>query len=152
MRWLNPGRWLLILAVLASLGVLDRIRTQHHRELGRQDILMLQRKAASLAQQASDDKERHWQNQLTKATQDATKLRTQLAADAAVARTVADSLRNDLGTLRAYLPTLTRQAVEHYANAASVVFLECSQRYAEMAAKADGHAADQQTLTEGWPQ
>ena len=152
MRWLNPGRWLLILAVLAFLGVLDRIRMQHHRALGKQDILVPQRKAALLAQQASDDKERHWQNQLTKANQDATKLRTQLAADAATARSAVNGLRNDLRAASSQLSEAPRATLVKYINTSGELFAECVQEYADLAAKADGHAIDQQTLIQGWPQ
>ena len=106
---------------------------------------------ALIASEAARAKEAVWQTQLQKANQDAKTRTTKLAADAAHARTAADSLRNDLSTLRAHLPTLTRQAVERYADTASVVFLECSQRYTGVAAKADSHAADQQTLKESWP-
>ena len=107
---------------------------------------------ARKAYQEARNREADWQAQLTKANQDANQRQTKLAADAAAARNAADSLRHDLNATRARLPALTREAVERYADAASVVFLECSQRYTGMAAKADGHAADQQTLEESWPQ
>ena len=106
---------------------------------------------ARKAYQEARNREADWQAQLTKANQDANQRQTKLAADAAAARTVADSLRHDLNATRASLPTLTREAVDRYADAASVVFAGCVEEYTGLAQKADGHASDQQTLDQGWP-
>lgn len=151
MSWLSPGRWLLYGALLITvwLGVmgLDQARQAigYNKAQAEHTTLALQ------ASEAARAKEADWQAQLQKANQDA-KIRTnKLQADAAVATAASNSLRNDLSTLRANLPTLTRQAVEHYADTASELLTDCGRRYQDMASQADKHAADQQTLEASWP-
>lgn len=112
-----------------------------------EDYLALARKAYEKAR----NREAEWQAQLTKVNQDANHRQTKLAADAAAARNAADRLRNDLNATRANLSKLTREAVDRYADAASVVFADCSRAYSDVAQSADRHASDQQTLEQGWP-
>lgn len=70
----------------------------------------------------------------------------------------ADGLRGELNGLRGDLATVpdrirnaTREAVDQYANTATVVFEQCTKRYSDMAAAAQGHSADVQTLMDAWP-
>lgn len=151
-NWLNPGRWLALVGVLAALLAWDGYRTSQYRELGRQDILVPQRKAALLAKQAAEDRETQWQNQLKKVNQDAQQRYKALEVAAAASRGAADSLRNEVRSARSRLSTLPRETLDQYADTGTELLLECSRKYQELAAKADGHASDQQTLDQGWPQ
>ena len=75
-----------------------------------------------------------------------------LLADAGRSRLAADRLRDDLATARVILPSLTRAAVERYADTASIVFNQCVNEYRDLAAQADQLTSDRQTLIEAWPQ
>ena len=151
MSWLNPYRWLLAGGLIAAL-VLGYFAWADHIGDRREATVRAEYTAAALvASEAARAKEVAWQTQLQKAQDDATKRQTKLAADAAAARHSVDSLRDDLRAARARLPALTREAVDRYADAASLVFAECVKEYSDLAKSADGHAGDQQTLNDGWP-
>ena len=72
-----------------------------------------------------------------------------LAADAAA---TANRLRNDLAAARGRLSAATAEACRATASTALELLGTCADDYRDMAAAADGHAADVQTLTEAWPQ
>lgn len=72
-------------------------------------------------------------------------------ADAAGLRRQLDGLHRQLATVPARIATASRAAVDEYAAAATVVFEQCSERYAAMAAAADGHANDAATCHAAWP-
>ena len=72
-----------------------------------------------------------------------------LAADAAA---TADRLRHDLAAARGRLSAATAEACRATASTALELLGTCADDYRDMAAAADGHAADVQTLTEAWPQ
>ena len=71
--------------------------------------------------------------------------------DADSLRAELDGLRGDLATVPGRIRNATREAVDQYAAAATVVFDQCTRRYSEMAGLAAGHAADVRTLREAWP-
>ena len=69
-------------------------------------------------------------------------------------------LRADLGKLRteqttratpALIAGATDAAIRQYATTLRELFGECAARYSDVAAKADGHASDEKTLTDAWP-
>lgn len=62
-----------------------------------------------------------------------------------------DGLRGDLATVPDRIRNASREAVDQYANTASLVFDQCVRRYSEMAGAAQGHASDVQTLMDAWP-
>jgi hypothetical protein len=72
-----------------------------------------------------------------------------VAADSA--RRVAISLRDQLASARADLPSSTIDAARNYAAAVSGVFGQCTERLTEMARIADGHAADSLMYQNAWP-
>ena len=76
---------------------------------------------------------------------------TALEADAGRASAAADSLRKQLASVPARVAAASRTAVDEYAATATVVFQQCSARYAAMAAAADGHANDAATCRAAWP-
>lgn len=71
--------------------------------------------------------------------------------DADSLRTELDGLRGDLADVPDRIRSATREAVDQYATAATVVFGECAARYSELAISATGHASDVQTLMDAWP-
>lgn len=77
-----------------------------------------------------------------------------LAADARAARAELDGLRTALEAHDG--PRLTASATPFapgldYTDPVPELFLQCTSRYIDLAAKADGHANDVKTLTEAWP-
>lgn len=71
--------------------------------------------------------------------------------DADSLRAELDWLRGDLADVPERIRSATREAVDQYAAAATVVFGECAARYSELAISATGHASDVQTLMDAWP-
>ena len=71
--------------------------------------------------------------------------------DADSLRTELDGLRGDLADVPDRIRNASREAVDQYATAATVVFGECAARYSELAISATGHASDVQTLMDAWP-
>lgn len=71
--------------------------------------------------------------------------------DADSLRAELDGLRGDLADVPDRIRNASREAVDQYATAATVVFGECAARYSELAGAATGHASDVQTLMEAWP-
>jgi len=71
--------------------------------------------------------------------------------DADSLRAELDGLRGDLADVPDRIRNASREAVDQYATAATVVFGECAARYSELAISATGHASDVQTLMDAWP-
>lgn len=71
---------------------------------------------------------------------DADRLRDELAG-----------LRGDLAEVPDRIRSASREAVDQYAAAATVVFGECAARYSDLAEAAAGHASDVRTLIDAWP-
>jgi hypothetical protein len=70
------------------------------------------------------------------------------AADAA--RRERDGLRDDLAASRGTFASSTNTSLAAYADTLSVVFEQCTKEYSDVAAKADGHALDTNTLFTAW--
>ncbi len=71
--------------------------------------------------------------------------------DADALRAELDGLRGDIANVPDRIRSATREAVDQYAAAATVVFDHCARRYSDMAQAAAGHASDVQTLMDAWP-
>lgn len=85
------------------------------------------------------------------ALNDALKKQNALQAAAARAGRERDSLRVQLSDAEQRLADAPAAAVIEYARSLNRVFGQCSQRYTELAARADGHAADAATCRAAWP-
>jgi hypothetical protein len=72
------------------------------------------------------------------------------AAAADSARAERDGLRDDLAASRTTFADSTHTSLAAYADTLSVVFEQCTKEYSELAAKADGHALDTNTLFTAW--
>jgi hypothetical protein len=72
------------------------------------------------------------------------------AADARAAGAERDRLRDDLAHNRAAIASATPAAVAAYAETLAVVFEQCTSEYLEVAAAADAHATDSDTLFTAW--
>ena len=85
------------------------------------------------------------------AIQSAAARAAQNQADAAGLRRQLHSLHHDLAAMPTRIATASRTAVDEYAAAATVVFEQCSERYAALAEIADRHANDAATCRAAWP-
>ena len=85
------------------------------------------------------------------ALNDALKKQTTLQAAATRAGRERDSLRKQLSDAEQRLADASPAALIEYASTLNRVFGQCSQRYAELAIRADGHAADAATCRAAWP-
>ncbi len=74
-----------------------------------------------------------------------------LRADLVAVRGASERLRTQASEAARRLAQAPAPAVLEYANTLGDVFAECSARYGEVAAAADGHASDARTLIEAWP-
>lgn len=162
--------WLLA-AAIALLGVMwgaEAMRLAHARELTSEAVAKVARTEAELADykatvaettrilQADNDRKRIAQLVQQKEAADAAKIRENgLRADADGARLQLDRLRVALRKAIAArgdpVPGAPADANDQPAATVGQLFLECAAAYADMAAKAGGHASDVQTLTESWP-
>ena len=70
----------------------------------------------------------------------------------AAARTESDGLRDAIYAFRAKLPNATAATVAVAADTAAELLGACSAEYQDVAAAADGHAADARLMLEAWPQ
>lgn len=85
------------------------------------------------------------------ALNDAIQEQTRLAGAAAVAQRNAGRLRDQLREADVRIATASTTAVRDYAATANQLLGQCSQRYTELAAKADGHALDARACRAAWP-
>ena len=106
--------------------------------------------AASSARSALKPSE-HYRENADAAVRKAEVRAAQNKRDADSLRAELDGLRGDLADVPDRIRSATREAVDQYAAAASVVFDQCVRRYSEVAGAAQGHAADVQSLSDAWP-
>ena len=90
-------------------------------------------------------------NKYQGALNDAIKKQATLQAAADRSRRERDSLRQQLSDAEQRLADASPAALIEYARSLNHVFGQCSQRYAELAIRADGHAADAATCRAAWP-
>ncbi len=74
-----------------------------------------------------------------------------LAGAASVATRNAGRLRDQLSEADKRIATASATAVRDYAATASKLLGQCSDRYTELAARADGHALDTRVCRAAWP-
>lgn len=75
----------------------------------------------------------------------------QAANDTADARAAVGSLRADIAKAKSDYAEADEAARKEYTDTLADVLEESTARYSELAAKADGHAADVQLLEDAWP-
>jgi chromosome segregation ATPase len=95
--------------------------------------------------------ERAHAKQLEDARNEAAKRETTIRRDANNARTAAGGLRNDLDELKRQLPSLAAEACHQRADTLANLLGRCESQYRGVAERADRHANDVQTLSDGWP-
>lgn len=142
------------LAVLAAIGAL--LWGIHTLDMSRQQIGYDRRVAednADLVKAQADalDQERTLNRKLETARNEATKRDQAIARTAAAAGLAVVGLRDELDAYRRSLPGDPASPSDPRAATLAELFGDCADRYRSMAEKADRHASDARTLSEGWP-
>ena len=121
----------------------DRLQASTYRE----QITTERAAANARVAKVSRDMAANYQGALN----DAIKKQASLQAAADRARNERDGLRKQLSDAEQRLADASPAALIEYARSLNHVFGQCSQRYAELAIRADGHAADAATCRAAWP-
>lgn len=157
----TPLLWMLGLGLVAALATagIERTRAADARTdaaTARKDFADCKLSVSETTRilQAANDRKAMAQLTRQKEAADAAKTReAALRGDADVARAELDRLRGAVGLAarRDPVPGAAADSDDQHAATQAVVFLECAAAFTELARTADGHAGDQQTLTENWP-
>lgn len=141
----------LLVALLAALGVwhyADRAKAVSAAV----SVVRAEYTAEALAfSEAARRKEIELNLSVERAKNEADIREKKLVADSVRSAAVVGGLRDEISSIRASLPGLTRAAVDRYADTASVVLEQCVNEYRSLAQVADGLASDRQTLIDAWP-
>lgn len=121
----------------------ERLQASQYREQVTTERSAANARVAKVSQDVADK----YQGALN----DALKKQTTLQAAATRAGRERDSLRKQLSDAEQRLADASPAALIEYASTLNRVFGQCSQRYAELAIRADGHAADAATCRAAWP-
>ena len=103
------------------------------------------------ARQAALKQKEQWIKEKENAEQKAAEREAALRVERDRALAGARRLRDDIATLRLRLPHAIPSAVLATADTLAALLDQCQTDYRAMAAVADGHASDVQTLMEAWP-
>ena len=143
---------LLIAAVIAAAVVAWNHFLDYEQNIGYQKAVAEYNVKLLAAKEAADQREQELSAQVQEAQANGLKREETIKALAAAVGKSSDSLRNTANAIRLGLPHATVEAARTAADAFAAVFTDCQGRYANVAAKADGHASDVRTLEEAWPQ
>ena len=143
---------LLIAAAIAAAVFAWNHFLDYEQNIGYQKAVAEYNVKLLAAKEAADKREQELTTQVQEAQANGLKREETIKALAAAVGKSSDSLRNTANAIRLGLPHATVEAARTAADAFAAVFSECQGRYADVAAKADGHASDVRTLEEAWPQ
>ncbi len=134
-------------ALLWGIHTLDQSRQQigYDRRVAEDNAALIQAQAAAL------DAERQLTRKLEDARNAATQRDQTIAHTAAAAGLAVDGLRHELDAYRRSLPADPGSPGDPRADAIAELFGDCASHYRDLAEKADRHASDARTLSEGWP-
>jgi hypothetical protein len=140
-----------LLAGAIGVGLLTGWTANGWRLNGKIDEMVLEHtQAVQLATQKALDETNRMQREKDDAVAKAQAQAKANAAAADAARAERDGLRDDLAASRTTFADSTHTSLAAYADTLSVVFEQCTKEYSDVAAKADGHAADTSTLFNAW--
>jgi hypothetical protein len=140
-----------LLAGAIGVGLLTGWTANGWRLNGKIDEMVLEHtRAVQVATQKALDETNRMQREKDDAVAKAQAQAKSNAAAADAARLERDGLRDDLAASRTTFANSTHTSLAAYADTLSVVFEQCTKEYSDVAAKADGHAADTSTLFNAW--
>ena len=140
-----------LLAGALAVGLLTGWTANGWRLNGKIDDMVLEHtQALQVATQKAAEKTQQMQEEKDAALRKAVEIVRRNVIDADAARNERDRLRDDLVASRGSLAEATDASLVKYASTLSVVFEQCVKEYSELAAKADGHATDAESLFTAW--
>ena len=140
-----------LLAGAIGVGLLTGWTANGWRLNGKIDEMVLEHtQAVQVATQKALDETNRMQREKDDAVAKAQAQAKSNAAAANSARAERDGLRDDLAASRTTFADSTHTSLAAYADTLSVVFEQCTKEYSDVAAKADGHATDANTLFTAW--
>jgi hypothetical protein len=140
-----------LLAGALAVGLLTGWTANGWRLNGKIDEMVLEHtQAVQVATQAALDETTRMQKEKDNAVAKAQEQARSNAAAATAARAERDGLRDALAADRTAIADSTDASVTAYAQTLSTVFDQCTREYSELAAKADAHALDTETLFTAW--
>lgn len=137
---------------IAALGFAWGRFLDYEQDIGYQKAVAEYNVKLLAAKEAAAKREQELSAQVQEAQANGLKREETIRTLAAAVGKSSDSLRNTANAIRLGLPHATAEAARTAADAFAAVFTDCQGRYADVAAKADGHASDVRTLEEAWPQ
>ena len=139
----GAGVWYFQAARLSADLADERLQASQYREQIADERTAAARRVLAVERKVNDK----YQGALN----DAIKKQAAMQAAADRARSERDGLRKQLSDAEQRLADASPTACIEYASTLSRVFGQCSQRYTELAIRADGHAADAATCRAAWP-
>ena len=139
----GAGVWYFQAARLGADLADERLQASQYREQIADERTAAARRVLAVERKVNDK----YQGALN----DAIKKQAAMQAAADRARRERDGLRKQLSDAEQRLADASPTACIEYASTLSRVFGQCSQRYTELAIRADGHAADAATCRAAWP-
>lgn len=163
MHWskqVNPLTRLALLAVLVlgTLGALVAgVKTWEHHidergyQRGREETVAQWNQANATALRERSAERDRLQKQKDDAIHEANEREKSLRADVARVSAERNGLRGDLAASRAGIAGASVEALRRRVAALTDVFEQCTDRYSDVAEKADRHAADALMFDKAWP-
>ncbi len=139
----GAGVWYFQAARLGADLADERLQASQYREQIADERTAAARRVLAVERKVNDK----YQGALN----DAIKKQAAMQAAADRARRERDGLRKQLSDAEQRLADASPAACIEYASTLNRVFGQCSQRYTELAIRADGHAADAATCRAAWP-
>lgn len=138
-------------AIVAGIAWGVNAFLNYEQQIGYDRRVAEDNKALVKAQSDAAEEQARLTNQLEVARNEANEREKTIRTLSAHAGTAAAGLRSALDTIRSSLPSTTLEAARQRADTLAVVFGDCSDQYRRVAEKADRHASDARTLSDGWP-
>ena len=140
-----------LLAGALAVGLLTGWTANGWRLNGKIDAMVLEHtQAVQVATEQAAAKTQQMQEEKDAALRKAVEIVRRNVVDATAARDERDRLRDALVASRSAFSEATDASLAQYASTLSVVFEQCTKEYSELAAKADGHATDAESLFTAW--
>lgn len=139
------------LAIIAGVAIVLTATARHFENVGYQRRAAEDQVTINKALIEAAKKTQELQTKLSEADNARTKAEQTLLNTVSANRAIVGSMRKQLDAYNADLSHQSPSALIARIDTLSDVFGECTSRYTEVAAKADGHAADAVMLQRAWP-
>lgn len=153
--FLSPYKFAIQIGVIVLAGALLMVGyfrlIEFHEEVGYQQAAAACTADKLIAEQAANERDAAYQNQLRKANYESEQRQAELAADIADLSRQLERVRNDRNAMRARVAQLSTEAVRRVADAGIQLLGECEAEYGRVAEAADKCLSDRQALIDGWP-